>query len=109
MTLIKKPVILSLLLMGFSAIVNAQSNEWKVLNNEVISLYQQGQYDKATMVARRAVVAAEKDFGANHPNVATSLNKIVFTNLVISRSSFQEFLHPRNIELSLPKLPHLPS
>ena len=35
--------------------------EWEILNQEVKSLYQQGQYDRAVVVAKKALEVAEKN------------------------------------------------
>ena len=36
-------------------------NEWKTLNKEVVLLYQEGEYEKAAEVAKRALKAAEEN------------------------------------------------
>ena len=54
----------------------AQSSEWEMLNQEFTSLYRQGQFAKATVVAKKALSVAEAALGPNHPNVATSLNNL---------------------------------
>ncbi len=48
--------------------------EWELLNEEVMALYQKGDYDRAVVVAKKALEVAEKNVGPNHPDVATSLN-----------------------------------
>ncbi len=47
---------------------------WQPLNDEVQSLYQQGQYARAVVVAQQALEVAEKAVGPNHPDVATILS-----------------------------------
>jgi len=47
--------------------------EWKILTEEVLSLYKQGQYDRGVIVAKKALAVAEKNVEKNHPDVATSL------------------------------------
>ncbi len=76
MTPIKNLVIIFLRLFGFSAAAGAQSNEWEALNSEAALLYQKGQYDKATAVAKKSLAVAEKTFGPKHPNMALSLNNL---------------------------------
>ena len=67
-------VFLSLLfLFGATASAHAQGIEWKTLNDEVMSLYRQGQYDRAVVVAKKALEVAEKAVGPNYSSVATSL------------------------------------
>jgi tetratricopeptide (TPR) repeat protein len=55
---------------------HAQGIEWEQLNDEVTSLYQQGNYDRAVVVAKKSLQVAEQAVGANHPSVATSLNNL---------------------------------
>src|SRR4051812_2317858 len=50
--------------------------EWEQLNEEVGSLYQQGEYSRATAVAKKALQTAEQTLDPNHPDVATSLNSL---------------------------------
>jgi len=56
-------VFLLLLLFGGAASSHAQGIEWEVLNDEVKSLYQKGQYDRAVVVAKKALDVAEKAVG----------------------------------------------
>ncbi len=49
-------------------------SEWDILNQEVNELYRTGNYERAVVVARKALEVAEKIVGPNHPDVATSLN-----------------------------------
>ncbi len=50
--------------------------EWDILTQEVASLYRNGQYDRAVVVAKKALEVAEKNAGPNHPDLATSLNNL---------------------------------
>ena len=54
----------------------AQGIEWEALNTEVLSLYRQGDFDRAVVIATKALQVAEQAMGANHPSVATSLNNL---------------------------------
>ena len=63
----------ALLLTGPAA---AQSIEWKTLGQEASTLYRQGKYDQAVVVAKKALEVAEREFGPEHPDVATSLNNL---------------------------------
>ena len=60
----------------FANTVSAQSVEWLRLNQEVSSLYKQGDCKRATAVAQRALQLAERELGPDHPVLATSLNKL---------------------------------
>ena len=64
--------------LGFGLISNAraQQNTWDELNAQVDSLYGQGKFAEAVPVAKQLVEFAEKSFGADAPNVASSLNKL---------------------------------
>jgi hypothetical protein len=67
-------------LFGVGASAHGQGIEWEVLTKEAVSLYQKGQYDRAMVVAKKALEVAEKAVGPNHPSVATSLNNLSVTN-----------------------------
>ena len=54
----------------------AHGEEWEILNEEVISLYEKGEYARATKVAKKALKVAEETLGENHPDVATTLNNL---------------------------------
>ena len=58
------------------AATDAQGIEWDTLNQEVMSLYEKGQYERAVVVAKKALAVAEEDAGPDHPSVATSLNNL---------------------------------
>jgi tetratricopeptide (TPR) repeat protein len=50
--------------------------EWDILNQEVLELSRAGKYDRAVVVAQKAVVVAIQNVGPDHPNVATSLHNL---------------------------------
>jgi tetratricopeptide (TPR) repeat protein len=78
-TCMKRPVLALLpLLLAFGAAVAgcAQSDDWETLNDDAVSLYKQGQYDRALVVAKKALEGAERTGGPDHPDVATSLNNL---------------------------------
>lgn len=54
----------------------AQGQEWEKLNAEVVSLTEQGHYERGVVVAKKALEIAEKAVGPNHRSVATSLNNL---------------------------------
>ena len=53
-----------------------RSDDWETLNQEVMSLYKQGKYDRAVEVAKKALEVAERDRGPDHPNVDTVLENL---------------------------------
>jgi tetratricopeptide (TPR) repeat protein len=50
--------------------------EWKALNEEAVTLLRSGQYERAGLVAQKALQMAEKNVGPDDPDVATSLNNL---------------------------------
>jgi len=50
--------------------------EWDTLNKRVLELGREGQYDRAIVLAKKALEIAEENVGQNHPDVATSLNNL---------------------------------
>lgn len=67
---------MALVLFCTGILAHAQGIEWMKLNDEILSLYSQGRYDRAVLVAKKALEVAEKTVGSNHPSVATSLNNL---------------------------------
>ena len=51
-------------------------SEWDTLNQQVIELYCADQYDRAVVVAKKALEVAEKNVGPDQPDVATSLENL---------------------------------
>ncbi len=51
-------------------------NEANLLNEQVIQLYQQGQYAQAIPLAQKVLTIREKALGPDHPDVAQSLNNL---------------------------------
>jgi tetratricopeptide (TPR) repeat protein len=66
----------------------AQQDEADALNKRVMELYQAGKFSEATPLAQRALAIREKALGADHPNVATSLNNLA--NLYQAQGRFSE-------------------
>jgi tetratricopeptide (TPR) repeat protein len=56
--------------------VHAQGSEWESLTREVMELYRTGEYERAVVVAKKALEVAEKNTGPNHSAVAESLNHL---------------------------------
>ena len=50
--------------------------EWEILNKEVHTLYKKGDYDRAVVVAKKALEIAKENTGPNHLSVAVSLNNL---------------------------------
>ena len=66
-----------LLLVG-TTLVHAKGAgiEWDILNQEVIKLYRTGNYERAVVVAKKALEVAQENVGPDHPHVATSLENL---------------------------------
>jgi len=65
-----------ILLKGITSGGYAQNSEWDDLYNEAESLYQQGQYDRALVVAEKTLKVAENEFDPDHPSVFNSLQNL---------------------------------
>ena len=50
--------------------------EWDTLNNEVGNLYRAGKYDRAVVLAKKALEVAEENVNPDHPDVGTSLENL---------------------------------
>jgi type II secretory pathway pseudopilin PulG len=48
----------------------------KILNQEVINLFQQGRYGEAIPIAEKVLTISEKVLGPEHPDTATTLNNL---------------------------------
>ncbi len=59
-----------------SAQTGAKPDDLSSLLGQARQLYEAGKYAEAVPLAQRAVELAEKQFGPEHPNVATSLNNL---------------------------------
>jgi tetratricopeptide (TPR) repeat protein len=66
-------VVAALFVAGFAI---SQSIEWETLNQEVMDLYRAGRYDRAVVVAKKALEVAERSVGPDHIAVGTSLNNL---------------------------------
>ena len=65
-----------LFVFGVGVAAHAEGIELKTLNDEVCSLAKQGFYDRAVVVAKKALQIAEQALGPDHPDVAQSLNRL---------------------------------
>ena len=73
----------------------SQGIEWETLNQEVMDLYRAGRYDRAVVVAKKALEVAERSVGQDHPNVATSLNNLAGLYRNTKRNEEAELLEAR--------------
>jgi tetratricopeptide (TPR) repeat protein len=65
-------------LLAGTTFVHAQGAgiEWDILTQEVFELYRQGKYDRAAVVAHKALEVAKENVGPDHLSLATSLNNL---------------------------------
>ncbi len=49
---------------------------WEALDQQVIALYNEGNFDYAVIIAKTAVTSVEETLGPDHPSVATVLNNL---------------------------------
>jgi hypothetical protein len=74
---------------GTGAVAHAQGKEWETLNEETRSLYRQGRYDQAVVVAKKALRIAEQAVGPNHPSVATSVEIKTSRKALVRQKMFE--------------------
>jgi len=73
--------------------------DWKTLNAKAASLTKAKQYDRARVAAQKALHLAEKTFGPDHPNVATSLTTLADLEKAKGRCEQAESLYKRALAI----------
>ena len=99
MKIIMTSLLLFLFAFGTGVAAHAQGIEWKTLNDEVMSLYKQGRYDRAVVVAKKALQVAEQAVGPDHPDVATSLNNLAVLYKAQGQYAQAEPLYKRSLAI----------
>lgn len=98
-----KPLTKTVLMMALSlslvVSVYAQETLWNELMDRAATLYQQGRYSEATIVAEEALKVAKKTFGSNHPNTAASLNNLAELYCLRGRFSDAEPLYKQALKI----------
>ncbi|MEK6742204.1 MAG: tetratricopeptide repeat protein [Nitrospirota bacterium] len=92
-------LLLLLLAFGTGVPAYAQGTEWDMLNAEVMSLYKQGHYDRAIVVAKKALQVAEQAVSPNHADVATSLNNLALLYNTQGQYAQAEPLYKRSLAI----------
>jgi len=75
------------------------SQTWQELDSQVIVLFNAADYAKAIPVAQKAIDAAKKEFGINHPNYASSLNNLALLYSTTGQFEKAEPLYVQAIDL----------
>ena len=90
-----------MLLLAVPTLVHAKGAgiEWNILNQEVVELYQQGKYDRAVLVAEKALEVANANLGPAHPEVSTSLNNLAALYKSQGNYTMAEPLHQRALAI----------
>jgi tetratricopeptide (TPR) repeat protein len=88
-----------LCLTGGPAYAQGAGIEWETLIEEVRTLYRAGRYDRAIMIAKKALEVAEKRVGLNHPDVATSLNHLAKSHQAQGQYTQAEPLFKRALDI----------
>ena len=74
-------------------------DEWATLNREIQKLRSEGQYNQAVTTAEKALKAAEKTFGPDHPNMATSLNNLAEIYMILGEYAKAESFYKRSLAI----------
>jgi tetratricopeptide (TPR) repeat protein len=69
--------------------------EWETLNQEAMDLRRAGKYDRAVVVAQKALQVAEENVGPDHPDVDLSLENLAALYRVTQRNKEAEALEMR--------------
>ncbi|MCK6618569.1 MAG: tetratricopeptide repeat protein, partial [Cyclobacteriaceae bacterium] len=81
-----------------------QSNtesEWVKLNQQGLELYEEGRYNEAIQVFEKALQQAEKEFGREHPDYATSCNNLALLYAEQGRYNEAELLYKEAKEIRI--------
>ena len=72
---------------------------WETLDQQVIALYNEGNFDYAVAVAKTAAVSVEETLGPEHPSVATVLNNFATVYYAQGRYDEAEPLYKRALDI----------
>src|SRR2546430_12397121 len=95
-------MVVMLMLLGPTPTVLAQGagSEWDILNQEVGELYRAGKYDRAVVVAKKALEVAQNNVGPDHPSVAVSLNNLALLYDTQGQYAQAEPLYKRSLAIA---------
>ena len=92
-----KIIIIIVLCFGLVTGASAQQELLNELNEQVMKLYQQGNYAEATKAAEKALEVARKSFGLDHLNVTTPQNNLASLYRLQGKYDEAELLEKRNL------------
>ena len=95
----EKMLLVLLLIISLPMCAPNQEALWEELNAKGKALYQQARYSEAAKVAKEALKVAEKTYGSNHPNVATSLNNLAAFYEAQGKYEEAEPLYKRSLKI----------
>ena len=81
------------------AVAHGQSAELSDANNRFSELYAQARYQEALPFAEEALRLSEREFGPDHPVVATKLNGLAELYLALGRHTDAEPLYQRSLAI----------
>ena len=80
-------------------VVQGADTPWDILNQEAAELYRTGRYDRAVVVAKKALEVAERNVGPNHPDVAASLNNLAMLHQAMADYGKAKPLYEKAMEI----------
>jgi tetratricopeptide (TPR) repeat protein len=75
------------------------AGDLEATNNEIRQLYDRGEYERATFLTKEALELTEKQFGPEHPDVASTLGYLANLYYLRGQYSQAEPLHKRAITI----------
>ncbi len=87
------------LLLAICSSLNGKDKKWEALNQRFTTIFNQGDYDKAGVVAKKALALAQRKFGPEHVNTATSLNDLAEVYSKQARYEEAEPLYKRSLAI----------
>jgi cell division septation protein DedD len=100
-TFLRTIIALSFLLI-FNSAVSADGETLKVLNDTVVSLYEQGKYDEAAELSERALKIAEETMGADNHQIAPFLNNLAVIYYAQGKYAEAAALYERSKKITEP-------
>ena len=76
-----------------------QDQSWEELNRKTEELCKEGKYDESLIFVQKALIVAEKTFGKEHQNTATSLNALAWIYDAQGRFHEAEAIYKRSLAI----------